>query len=284
MNVDQWRRATALTNAGRHAPLFNGLPQDVGGLAEVVQGVLLHQHIAPAYGVTLTPAQLEEPHLRGVESMLERIVSHNSRPLFATRPVDERLVGVCRHFTLMHVAMLRTQGVPARARCGFATYFEKGKFLDHWVTEYWNEDHERWVLADAQLDARQRKFLGIDFDPLDVPRDKFLIAGDAWALCRQGRADPGAFGILDMFGLWFIASNVIRDVAALNNHEMLPWDVWGAMTLNEAELDLGFIDRMAALTHEPDRHVDELRRAYEDERIVVPPTVLNAVLNRHEQL
>ncbi len=48
MNLDQWRRATAFTDAGRHAALFNGLPQDVGGLAGVVQGVLLHQHIAPA--------------------------------------------------------------------------------------------------------------------------------------------------------------------------------------------------------------------------------------------
>ena len=31
------------------------------------------------------------------------------------------------------------QGMPARARCGFGAYFEKGKYVDHWVTEYWNE-------------------------------------------------------------------------------------------------------------------------------------------------
>ena len=49
------------------------------------------------------------------------------------------MVGVCRHFTLLHVAMLRAHGVAARARCGFGAYFEKGKFVDHWVTEYWNE-------------------------------------------------------------------------------------------------------------------------------------------------
>ena len=100
-------------------------------------------------------------------------------------------------------------------------------FIDHWVTEYWNESAQRWVLVDAQLDQRQRELFGIAFDPLDVPRDQFLVAGDAWQLCRGGKADPGAFGILDMHGLWFIAGNVIRDVAALNNHEMLPWDVLG---------------------------------------------------------
>ena len=59
-----------------------------------------------------------------------------------------------------------------------------------------------------------------------MPRDHFLVAGDAWRLCRAGKADPAAFGVLDMHGLWFVASNVIRDVAALNNREMLPWDCW----------------------------------------------------------
>ena len=30
-----------------------------------------------------------------------------------------------------------------------------------------------------------------------------------------------------MRGLWFIAGNLIRDAAALNNMETLPWDVGG---------------------------------------------------------
>jgi len=182
----------------------------------------------------------------------------------------------------MLVAMLRQRGIAARARCGFGAYFMKDMFLDHWVAEYWNNEERRWVLVDAQIDPVQRKKFGIDFDTLDVSRQKFLVAGDAWKLCRDGKANPQAFGVLDMFGLWFIASNVIRDVAALNNREMLPWDVWGGMTRVDAELDLAFIDRLAALTHEPDQHLDELRAVYEDQRIAVPPTVFNAVLNRPE--
>jgi hypothetical protein len=87
-----------------------------------------------------------------------------------------------------------------------------------------------------------------------------------------------------MWGLWFIAANVIRDVAALNNHEMLPWDTWGAMTPTDSEIDLTFIDRLAAMTLDPDAHIDQLRRAYEDRRIAVPDTVFNAVLNRAQQL
>ena len=280
MNTDAFRAPIAMSDAGRKAALLDGLPRDVGGLATVVQGVLIHEHVAPAYGVTLSAEQHGQAHMRSVEKMLDCIARHDSRPLAQARPPGERVVGVCRHFTLLHVAMLRRQGIAARARCGFGAYFEKGKFIDHWVTEYWNESAQRWVLVDAQLDQRQRELFGISFDPLDVPRDQFLVAGDAWQLCRGGKADPGAFGILDMHGLWFIAGNVIRDVAALNDHEMLPWDVWGAMAQKDSGIDLPFIDQLAAFSHAPDRHFGELRAAYKDKRVAVPDTVFNAVLNR----
>jgi hypothetical protein len=280
MNLDTYRKPVGMSDAGRRARLFEDLPRDAGGLASVVQGLLMHEHVAPAYGLALGPAQHAQAHMRAVEKILETIAAQDERPLPVARPAGERVVGVCRHFTLLHVAMLRTQGVAARARCGFGAYFEKGKFVDHWVTEYFNEANKRWVMVDPQLDARQRELFKVAFDPLDVPRDQFVVAGDAWRLCRSGKADPAAFGILDMHGLWFIAGNVIRDVAALNNHEMLPWDVWGAMTQKDAELDLPFIDRMAELSHAPDEHEGALRAAYQDKRIAVPDTVFNAVLNR----
>jgi hypothetical protein len=282
MNTDAWRSPIAMSDAGARSALLDGLPHDAGGLARVVQGLLMHEHIASTYGVTLSGEQHAEAHMRGVEKMLDRIAAKDGRPLTAARPEGERVVGVCRHFTLLHVAMLRRQGLAARARCGFAAYFTKGKYVDHWVTEYWQEAQQRWILADPQLDQHQRDFFAITLDPLDVPRDRFLVAGDAWRLCRDGKADPGDFGILDMFGLWFIASNVIRDVAALNNHEMLPWDVWGAMTREDAELDLAFLDRLAGLSSAPDRHFGELQAVYRDQRVAVPGTVFNAVLNRPE--
>jgi hypothetical protein len=123
---------------------------------------------------------------------------------------------------------------------------------------------------------------GVTIDTLDVPRNQFLVAGDAWRLVRAGKADPKAFGILDMWGSWFIAGNVVRDLAALNNREMLPWDVWGVMQPSDDGLDLALLDRLAELTHDPDRHFDELRAAYREPRLAVPPTVFNAVLNRPE--
>ena len=53
-----------------------------------------------------------------------------------------------------------------------------------------------------------------------------------------------------------------------------------AMAQNDAELDLPFIDQLAAFSHAPDRHFGDLRAAYKDKRVAVPGTVFNAVLNR----
>ena len=282
MTLDFYRQPIDFSDPNGLAHLFADLPTGPAGTAKVVQGLLMHEHIAPAYGVALSDRQHAEAHIRSVTGMLESIVAHDPQPLAAARPAKERQVGVCRHFTLLQVAMLRSQGLPARARCGFGAYFETGKFLDHWVTEYWNEEQGRWIMVDAQLDPRQRELFRLAFDPLDMPHGQFLIAGEAWTLCREGATDPQAFGILDMHGLWFIASNVIRDLAALNNREMLPWDGWGAMVMDDSKVDIDLIDRIATLTREPDKHFDELRDAYRDPRLAVPMTVFNHVLNRQE--
>jgi len=282
MNLDFYRKPVAFNDPGRFAPLLEDLPRDVGALAKIVQGLLIHEHMTEAYGVQLPAERHGEAHVRPVAAILDKIVADDPRPLAAARAPDDRYVCVCRSFALLMVAILRSQGVPARARCGFGTYFEAGKGFDHWVTEFWNEDRKRWVMVDAQIDDHQRKMFAIAIDTLDVQRDEFLVAGDAWRLCRAGKADPKSFGIMNMWGYWFIASNIVRDIAALNNREMLPWDVWGAMTQDESQLDFALVDRLAALTCEPDRHFDELRALHRDPRFAVPERVFNAVLNRPE--
>jgi hypothetical protein len=278
-----------MTFAGRHAARFAELPRDVSALVGVVQGLALHAYVASSlYGYDIPDERQAESHLRTMEAMLDCLLTLDSRPLSIARPVSKRLVGVCHHSTLLMVAMLRARGVAARARCGFGTYFNPGYFEDHWVCEYWSDAEARWVLVDAQFDETWRAAAGIDHDVLDVPRDRFLVAGEAWARCRAGHADPSKFGIAvgGLRGLWFIAGNVIRDVAALNKIEMLPWDVWGGMPGTNGTLtpeQLAFIDELAAFSRTPDAFFEQLRRRYEsDDRVRVGGTVFNAVLNRPE--
>jgi hypothetical protein len=277
-----------MTAVSEHGSGHADLPRDVAALARAVQGLLLHEQWASAYDVKLSDERRGESHIRPAAQMMDRLLAHDRRKLSVARPLDARLVGVCRHFTVLLVALLRAKGVPARARCGFGAYFTPGRFEDHWVCEYWNAMEARWVLADAQLDKLQRDKLKLDFAVLDVPRDRFVIAGDVWAQCRSGEADPASFGIFGMRGFWFVARNLMRDLAALNSMEMLPWDKWGAMPEPDETLDddrFALFDRIAALTRAPDAAFAELVRLYDcDDRLRVPAVVFNPVLNRTEAI
>jgi hypothetical protein len=284
---DQYLQPAPMTAPGRYQPLFAGLPRGTAALACVAQGLVIHEHLVHLYGVTLTEERRATVQIRPVAGLLERLVAEDGRPLTEARAPASRLAGNCRHFTVLTVAMLRAQGIPARARCGFGGYFGGEAFEDHWVCEYWDAGRG-WLLADAQVDDAQRRLFGVDFDLMDVPRDRFLVAGDAWRLCRAGDADPARFGLsfLKEAGYWWIAGNLIRDVAALNNMELLPWDCWGAMPGPDEPIDaerLALFDRLAELTRDPDAALAELTAAYvDDDRVRVPDTVFNAGLGRPE--
>lgn len=212
---------------------------------------MVHVFWAARYGLELTDERRDEVTLRSVERILARIRALDPRPLTQARALGSKVVGNCRDHTVLLVTLLRASGVPARARCGFATYFVPDHFEDHWVCEYWDVARERWVLVDAQLDALQREVLELDFDPLDTPRDRFVVGGAAWQACRTGRADPDAFGIFDMKGLPFVLGDLVRDVLALAGVELLPWDGRSLMVAlgdDVPERDLPLLDRLAALS------------------------------------
>jgi len=288
--LDFYATSGPMTGAGRHAEALAKLPSDIGALAEVIQGLAIHQYMADAYGFKVPEPRKAESHIRAADRILDQILALDGRPLTAARPPEKRVVGVCHHFALLMTAMLRAKGIPARYRGGFGAYFNAPYFEDHVLCEYWNEDEARWVQVDPQLDAVWRGALKFRFDPLDVPRDQFVQSADAWTRCRNGKTDPKRFGIFvgDLRGLWFIAASLVRDTAALGKMEMLPWDCWGVMPHPGQELDSGqlaFFDRLAALTATPDQSHRELRALNEkDERVRVPKTVFNALLNKPEAI
>jgi hypothetical protein len=123
-----------------------------------------------------------------------------------------------------------------------------------------------------------------------VPRNRFIIAGDAWQACRGGGADPNLYGLSHtpgLLGWWFIAGNVVRDFAALNRVEMLPWDVWGMMPQPAEEISeskFALIDKVAALTLAGDAAQPKIRAIYEsNEELRVPPVVFNVLRNAPEK-
>jgi Transglutaminase-like superfamily len=170
--------------------------------------------------------RLAESNLRPAARILDALLALNPAPAGEGRPAAQRVIGTCRHFALLSCAFLRSRGVAARLRCGFATYFQPGQGLDHWVTEY-QDSGGRWVRIDSEILG------GTVLDhPEDLRPGEFLTGGEAWAAFRRGEIDAARFGVYGT-GNWGpaeISGNAVRDLAALNKVEMLPWDGWGQMT------------------------------------------------------
>jgi len=265
------------TDPGQHLDLFADLPDSVSELVRVVQGCMIHVFWAERYGVKLSEERQQTLNIHSVVDKLNCYRSYCFLPLVTARPADQKLVGNCRDFSQLMVSFLRIKGIPARARCGFGAYFQPDHFEDHWVAEYWNNEQQRWIMVDAQLDPLQQKVLEIDFDPLNVPADRFIVAGSAWQMCRSGEQDPVKFGIFDMNGLGFIRGNVVRDVLSQNKVELLPWDGgWGYLAkrdedMTDSDWKYDFFDRLAVLSQAGNKGWSELRTIYEmDEKLHAP--------------
>lgn len=200
------------------------LPVDPVDICWPVHGLVVQPDHARELG--LSADRLAYNDVRSARGLVEALLAHDPAPVTVLRPPRSRVVGTCRHFAVLACALLRHRSVPARVRCGFATYFVAGKGLDHWIVEYWHADEQRWVRLDPEL---------LDADVLQDPQDlqvgEFLTGGEAWVAWRRGQLDAAAFGVPGTanWGPSEIRGNLVRDLAALNKLEMLPWDEWGQM-------------------------------------------------------
>ena len=277
--LEYYARPELMTDPQGQAQLFEDLPAEIPALCQVVQGLVLHIFWAERYGVKLSDERKQEVQFRSVARKLARIRELADWPLTVPRPPEKKLVGNCRDFAVMLCAILRHHGIPARARCGFGTYFTPGHYEDHWVCEYWKAGEQRWVMVDSQLDRVQRQALRIQFSPYDLPPGQFVPGGQAWQLCRAARADPDRFGIFEMHGLWFVRGDLMRDLASLNKTELLPWDVWGVIEGEDKDLapaDWALLDCVAGLTLADNDSFHEMRLTYLNNAHLCVPDVIRS--------
>lgn len=118
-------------------------------------------------------------------SMLAELLRKNIK-YSLNREAKDKLFVTCRGQALLLASILKAKGIPARVRSGFADYISNdGVYLDHWVTEYYNNKSKKWNLVDADCCCNDN----IDFDIYDIPKDRFLTAAYIWLEVRENRFD-----------------------------------------------------------------------------------------------
>ncbi len=226
--------------------------------------------------------RITEIDTRYAEDMLARLVHLADLPLGSPRAPSQRLVGCCRDFTVLFLAIARQHGVSARARVGFATYFTPGWFIDHMVAEVWDPAGQRWRLVDPELaDDHADPADGARIDPEDVPASRFLTGPAAWRSCRVAITDPARFVVdpgLDIpvtRGWLYLRHNLVHDLAALAKNEMLLWDYWGVAdgVAEPGPQQLAALDELAAATCSASVPPSRVQALYQREGFRVPPVI-----------
>lgn len=204
-----YRQPSPTSDLGRHRDQSLGLPTDPEALSAIVRGLLIHNYTAKVQGLQFPAERMSHMQTVGTEAILDNVVGLDAAPLDRERPVERRMVGFCYHFALLHCALLRATGTPARIRCGFASYFAPQLWIDHWVVEYW--DGSGWLLTDPQTGRSS------------LTGDDFQNGVTGWNQCRGGASKSTVYGNGELWGWDELRGSLINDVAALNKVEVAGW-------------------------------------------------------------
>ncbi|MFC6162525.1 transglutaminase-like domain-containing protein [Kribbella jiaozuonensis] len=230
---DRPARHSAFSDPGRHGRLL----RELSGIEEICTAAtnLVFHYRAEEH--LLRDDRRDEINSRWVSTILDIDQARHPGPLLDPRPPGDRVAGCCRDHSLLAVAALREQGIPARTRVGFTSYFPRPPDFrgDHVVAERWNGT--RWQRFDPELEPGSRSF-----DVRDLPTGEgapFETAAEVWSGYRAGRLDPARYGVAaesELSGPGFIRTYVIMEVLHRYGHEALLWDEVGtAITDSDAD-------------------------------------------------
>lgn len=267
-----------ITDPGDNSHLFADLPQTVPEMCAALQGVCLDYEVI--YKYPIANERLLETNLRYVNKFLTQMIALDEQPLTEKRTPQNRFLGSSSHFVSLLVSMARYREIPARKRVGFATYLTEGNpgyHRSHDIAEYWDEAAGCWRQADPILDELAMEANGITFDPCDLPKGAFLLAGKVWQDCRSGKSDPELYRDEETAGLEVIKNNLILDLASMNKHELLNWDRFGWMDRKMEEFceeEWEILDRLAGLSQDGDEALGTLHTLYAQEGGLQVPRVI----------
>ena len=238
------------SNPGEHRALVAALPTDPGELSAVARNVIVHYR---ASGHELPVDSRSDINARWLEAALAIDQGRHQTPLDEPRDPLTRVQGCCRDHTLFCVGALRTHGVPARSRVGYAGYFIDGWHHDHVIVEAWLNG--RWQRFDAELEAPSAEVLDpLDMGQVELDSPGFVTACQVWLGYRRGDLDPSTYGVdpdLPLFsGERFVFDEVIYEIAHRFGDELLLWDGWGRIGEPGepvSETDAAWLDPIAEL-------------------------------------
>lgn len=188
------------------------------------------------------------------------------------RKIEDKIHVCCRENAILLVSILKAKGYAARVRSGFAKFvnIDGSKAGDHWISEYYNEKEDRWVLVDADMyfDEEILREYHIDFNLLDIPCDKFISGADAYLGLRKNRYNDSEIYFASTpitYGIKAALRGLFYDFHSLMNDEIIfhfvpKYILDKNYVLTEEEYK--DLDELAQSMLDPDKNFDKLQKIW----------------------
>ena len=184
------------------------------------------------------------------------------------REAKNKVHVTCRGQAILLTSILKAKGIPARARSGFSEYLRNdGIYRDHWITEYFNEKENRWILVDADDYCFGDN---LDFDLTDIPHNQFLFGANTYLGLRHKQykeeeilyaSNPPTLGIKAAIrGLFY-------DFHSLMNNEIIFLHMPKYIqekNFNLSEEEYTELDNLATLLLNPNANFKKLKEIWEN--------------------
>ena len=275
--LDFYKQTSPYTYLGLYQDFASKLPDDIKELAklqrmQIIHPIIIWNNLQEGWWDDLTKVSktsivFEDDIFPTAMSMLAELLRRDKN-YSVDRKVEDKIHVTCRGEAVLLASILKAKGIPTRVRSGFAEYLRHDEiYYDHWITEYYSYDKNRWVLVDADNQWGDTK---IDFDLNDIPRDKFLFSAEAYLNLRNNKmkeneivyaSDPVTIGLPATIRALFY------DFHSLMNDEII-FDFVPRYVLeknfNLTEDELKELDELANLMLEPDNNFKKLQEIWDN--------------------
>lgn len=122
--LDFYRQYSTYTDPGAYAYLYENLPDSLPELCRLIKSQFIHPFAELQQYREMIPKERWNESLKypTVQLILEGLILYNPSGLVQNRQPEDRLVLGCREYAILLASILKHRRIPARVRCGHATY------------------------------------------------------------------------------------------------------------------------------------------------------------------
>lgn len=277
-----YKKTSLYTDLGLYKDFCKTLTDDINELCILQRKQIIHPNafdnpdirksVDEIYGdmtkVPITRLDYEDDLFPTAISMISELLRKDTN-YSIERKAENKIHVTCRGQAILLASILKAKGYSARVRSGFAPYIKyDGVAYDHWITEYYDESKNRWVLVDADEHCfKHESRINLN----DINRNEFIFGAEAYLGMRNNKykteqiyyaSDPATLGLkASIRGLFY-------DFHCLMNDEIiflhLPKYIQDKkLILSEEEYKE--LDNLATLLLNPDKNFDKLLEIWNNE-------------------